>query len=148
MKKVMFICHGNICRSTMAEMMLNAYVQKSPHQWMIESSGTSREEIGNDIHPGTKKILDKYHIPYEKRRAKQITKDDFDTFDYLICMDESNVRNLIYLYGNSPKISLLLSYCGINRGIKDPWYSGNFEETFEDIRQGIDGFLKKVEEEL
>ncbi len=143
MKKVMFICHGNICRSTMAEMMFKHMVKDSKEEWIIDSSGTSTEEIGNDIHPKTKQILTQYGIPFTKRRAKQITKEEFDSFDYLICMDRKNMHNCISMFNDSPKIKRILDYCSLNRDVKDPWYTDNYQETYDDLILGLEAFLIK-----
>ena len=132
MIKVMFVCHGNICRSPMAEFVFRNMVNKCgmSDKVSVASSAVSREEIGNDIHSGTRKILTKYGIPFEKRRAVQITERDMDEYDYIIVMDESNLRLLRRLVGDkSKKARRMLP----GRDVADPWYTGNFEETYTDI---------------
>lgn len=134
------ICHGNICRSTMAEFVMKDLVNKRgiAKEFYIASAGTSREEIGSDTHRGTKKKLNEMGIPYARREAVQVTRADYNKYDYLICMDKSNVRNLERIIGEDTqkKVSLLLGYAGGNRDIADPWYTGNFDETYRDVEEG------------
>lgn len=145
MKKVLMICHGNICRSTMAEFVLKDLVQKQgvSDQFHIESAGTSREELGNDTHYGTKEKLRQMGVPFAKRRARQVTKADYDAFDYLICMDKYNLRNLARIIGSDDenKVHLLLDFANDPADIADPWYTGNFDQTYNDVVRGCKGFL-------
>lgn len=137
---ILFVCHGNICRSPMAEFVLK---QMTGEQFHIESAATSREEIGNDIYPPAKVILRERGIPFEKRRARLMTKEDYAAFDYLIGMDDANVRNMLRICGGDPKdkIFRLLDFAGIDRNVSDPWYTGNFEETYRDVVTGCEAFL-------
>lgn len=148
MYKVLFVCHGNICRSPMAEFLFKYYVAKNglSDLFYVESCATSYEEIGNPVHYGTRKILDKYHIDYSKKRARRITKADYDNFDYILAMDDNNIYNLKRILGDDKlnKIHLLLEYTQEFRNIRDPWYTGNFKETEEDIINGIKGFLNYI----
>ena len=150
MIKVLFICHGNICRSPMAEYILKDMVKKSRRQcdFFIESAATSMEEIGNDIHRGTKGILNKYKIPYERRRARQMERKDYERYDYIVGMDEWNRRNMMRILGDDPeeKVFLLLDFTGSPRDIADPWYTGEFEATYRDITEGCGAFLKWLED--
>ena len=149
MINVMFVCHGNICRSTMAEFVMKDMVRKAglEDEYYIESAATSREEIGNDTHPGTKRKLTEVGIPYTKRRARQVTKNDYDEYDYLVIMDQNNFRNLNRIIGSDPenKVFKLLDFAGKNRDIADPWYTGNFDETYEDVVEGCQALLEYLE---
>ena len=145
MINVLFVCHGNICRSTMAEFLFKYKIIQLgiSDKFYVESAGTSNEEEGNKVHYGTAKILDKFNIDYSKKRARQIRENDYEKFDYIIGMDNRNIINLRHAFNNDKenKISLLLSYCDEPRDVKDPWYTGNFIDTYNDIDKGLDGFL-------
>lgn len=147
MVKVMFVCHGNICRSTMAEFVFKDMVKKAgmEQEFYISSSATSREEIGNPIHYGTKEILHKYKIKFDDHRAVQLTKSDYDKYDYIIGMDSYNISNIFRIIGSDTdeKIYKLMDFCG-GGDVKDPWYTGNFEETYSDIVRGLNAFLKSL----
>lgn len=147
MIKILMICHGNICRSTMAEFVLKDMVNKlgKSSDFIIKSVGTSREEIGNDTHYGTKNKLKEMGIPFSKRQAVQVVKSDYDNYDYLICMDLNNIRNLNRIIGrnNKDKVSLLLDYANRSgESIADPWYTDNFDLTYKDVVEGCTGLLK------
>ena len=151
MIKILFICHGNICRSTMAEMVLKHLVRERglADLFYIDSAATSREEIGNGVHYGTRRKLAEVGIPCEDHRARQVTKKDYEKFDYLIVMDSNNVRNLNRIIGGDPdgKVYKLLDFTERpGASIADPWYTGNFDETYRDVLEGCEGFLKKVSE--
>lgn len=151
MIKVLFVCHGNICRSTMAEMVLKHLVRERniADCFYIDSAATSREEIGNGVHYGTRRKLAEVGIPCEDHRARQVTKKDYEKFDYLIVMDSNNVRNLNRIIGSDPdgKVYKLLDFTErTGASIADPWYTGNFDETYRDVLEGCEGFLKKVSE--
>lgn len=146
MIKVLFVCHGNICRSTMAEFIFKDMVEKAgiAGRFHIESAATSREELGSDTDPRTKKKLKEHGIPFTKRHARQITKDDYEAFDYIIGMDEANVRNILRITGGDPegKVSKLLDFAGKDDSIADPWYTGNFDETYDDVIKGCSCLLE------
>lgn len=148
MKKILFICHGNICRSPVAEFVFKKMVSDAGMQssFYIESAATSREEIGNDVYPPAKRSMDAHGIPYERRAARQITKADYDKFDYIVVMDERNITNIKRIVGEDSegKISKLLSWVGVNRDIADPWYTGDFEQSYSDIVRGCTGLLEKL----
>lgn len=143
MIKVLFICHGNICRSTMAQCVFADMVQKRniSDNFIIESAGTSTEEIGNPIHRGTVNKLVQVGISIIEHRAVQLKKSDLEKYDYFIAMDSANVRNMKKILGNDANIHLLLEYTKLKRDIADPWYTGNFDETYNDIVLGLEGFL-------
>ena len=148
MIKVMFVCLGNICRSPMAEFVLKDLVRKKglENEFYIESSATSFEEVGNDVHYGTVRKLNSLGIPVEHRSAKRITKEDYLKFDYIIGMEERNIQNIIRIVGEDKdcKISKLLDFSENPRDISDPYYTGNFDKTYDDILEGCEAFLEKV----
>lgn len=148
MIKILFVCHGNICRSPMAEFVMRDMVTKRGlgGQFYIASSATSREEIGNPVHPGTRKKLKELGISTAGKYAVQLKKKDYQEYDYLIGMDEWNIRNILRIVGSDPqgKVHKLLEFAGSGRDIADPWYTGNFELTYEDIREGCEGLLSHI----
>lgn len=145
---ILFVCHGNICRSTMAEFVMKDLVKKAglSHEFHIASAATSREEIGNDTHHGTKAKLREMNIPFTPRQAVQITKKDYDDYDYIIIMDENNKRNIMKILGDDPqsKVHKALSFVGEGRDVKDPWYTGNFDETYDDVLASCKGLLHHI----
>lgn len=150
MIKVLFVCHGNICRSPIAEFVLKDLVKKQnlADQFQIASAATSTEEIwngvGNPVYPLAKKELERHGIFCEEKRAVQLRKEDYNNYDYLIGMEQINIRNMLRIFGSDPdqKIHLLLEYTGENRGIADPWYSGDFTTTYKDVLAGCKGLLE------
>lgn len=145
MVKILFVCHGNICRSTMAESVMT-YLVRQRHiedRFQIASAATSREEIGNGPHYGTVGQLRAVGIPVIPHRAVQMTKQDYDKYDYLIGMDDANIRNMTRIVGSDPehKIHKLLEYAGSSRAIADPWYTGEFDVTYDDVLEGCEAFL-------
>lgn len=145
MIKVLFVCHGNICRSTMAEFVFKDMVAKNglSDKFHIESSATSREEIGNPVHPGTRNKLAEVGISTKGKYARQITKKDYKDFDYILIMDDMNRRNLKRIIGEDTdnKVYKLLHFANSERDIADPWYTGNFDETYDDVLEGCTAFL-------
>ncbi len=145
MLKILFICHGNICRSTMAQCVFTqkCLVAGLSDSFFIDSAATSTDEIGNPPHRGTVNKLREVGIPLVPHRARQITWDDYEKFDYIIGMDSANIRNLKMMLKNDPdgKIYKFLEFAGFDRDIADPWYTGNFDETYEDVLKGCDGFM-------
>ena len=147
MIKILFVCHGNICRSPMAEFVLKDMVKTRglEDNFFIASAATSNEEIGNPVHYGTKNKLAGYGISVAGKTAIRMTKQDYDKYDYLIGMDSTNVRNMERIAGGDPqhKICKLLEFAGSNRDIADPWYTGNFDATYNDVVEGCEAFLQK-----
>ena len=152
MIKVLFVCHGNICRSTMAQCMFQDMVNKKglSDRFYIDSAATSREEIGNGPHYGTVQKLREMGIPVVPHRARQMTHADYDNYDYLIGMDSYNVSNMTRIAGGDPdnKIYQMLEFAGINRSIADPWYTDNFDDTYNDLVIGLNGFWNKLSSQL
>lgn len=150
MKKILFVCHGNICRSPMAEFMFKKMVRDAEREkdFLIESAATSGEEIGNDMHRGAKEKLTQMGVPFEKRRARRITPEDYSDFDLLIGMDMENMYYMQREWNKDPddKVKLLLTYAGKDKDIADPWYTGNFDETFDDLKTGLTALLNKLQE--
>ena len=149
MIKIVFVCHGNICRSPMAEFVMKDLVKKAglQEQFHITSAATSREEIGNPVHKGTKAILQKYNINAGAKTAIQLRKEDYEKYDYIIGMDAMNIRNILRIVkeDNLHKVSLLLNYANEHRDIADPWYSGDFESTYRDVKQGCIALLEVIQ---
>ena len=149
--KVLFICHGNICRSTMAQSVLTHLVAQHhlEDNFLIDSAATSREEIGNPPHYGTVNKLRQVGIPVVPHRAIQMTKEDYNKYDYLIGMDSANIRNMTRIAGGDPegKIYKLPAFAGSGRDIADPWYTGNFDETYNDVLEGCEALLQHILEQ-
>lgn len=143
--KILFVCHGNICRSPMAEFVLKQMAQERGLDWQIASAATSREEIGNDIHYGTRAKLQQMGIPFSRRQARQITRQDYRDYDLLIGMDRQNLINMKRFFGADPqnKLCLLLDFTSRSGDIADPWYSGNFDATYKDINEGCEALIRK-----
>ena len=150
MIRVAFCCHGNICRSTLSESVFTHMVKELGlgDQFVIDSFATSTEEIGNPPHRGTVGKLREVGIPLVPHRAKQITVRDYDNFDYIIGMDTANIRNLKRMLKGDPedKVYKLLSFAGSGRDIADPWYTGNFDITYDDVVEGCEGFIEYLRE--
>ena len=151
MIKVLFVCHGNICRSTMAESVFTHMVKQRhiDHLFEINSAATSREEIGNPPHYGTVGKLRQVGIPVVPHRATQMTEKDYEYYDYLIGMDTANIRNMNRIAGGDldDKIYKLPSFASQGKDIADPWYTGNFDDTYNDIVEGCEAFLEYLKRE-
>ena len=148
MIRVMFVYLGNICRSPMAECVLKDMVKKRglAHQFYINSSATSTEEIGNPIHYGTRRRLQQAGVPLVEHRAVQLRPSDYSKYDYFIGMDSSNRHNMLRMLSGDPvgKVHLLLDFTDHPRDVADPWYTDNFDATYEDVVAGCEGFLRTV----
>ena len=148
MTNILFVCHGNICRSTMAEFVMKDIVKKAGMEkdFYIRSRATHRDELGSDTYWGTKDKLDKEGIPYTKRKATLMTKEDYDKYDYILGMDDENMRYIAKIIGSDSehKVSMLMDFAGEHRSIADPWYTGNFDATFDDVMRGCQGLLKHI----
>lgn len=151
MIKVLFVCLGNICRSPMAEYVFKDMIKKddSGIEFFVDSAATSSEEIGNGIHFGTRRKLDEEGILYEEHKSRKITIKDYDKYDYIIGMEESNIKNILKIIGEDPekKVHRLLDFSERPRDIADPWYTGNFDKTYEDVVEGCKallGYLKST----
>ncbi len=155
MIRVLFVCLGNICRSPMAEFIMKSIISERglSDRFYIASAATSTEEIwngvGNPVYPPAKRELAKHGISCEGKRAVQITKADYGKYDYILGMEERNIRNILRIVGKDPehKIKLLLDYSDHPRDIADPWYTGNFESTYRDVVEGCERFLLYLERE-
>ena len=145
--RIIFCCHGNICRSPMAEFIFKDKIRSRGlnEQFYVESAAVSTEEIGNSIYPPAKRCLNAHGIPFDtSKTARQITRADYDRFDLIICMDRMNLRWLKYIIPNDPagKIRLMMSYAGQDRDVADPWYTGDFETTYRDLDLATEALLK------
>ena len=146
--KILFVCHGNICRSPMAEFVMKDLVAKNFRQndFSIASAATSTEELGNPVYPPARRIMAQHGLDCHGKYARQITAADYSNYDYLIGMDNRNIANMKRFFGGDPenKISLLLNWAGIDREVADPWYSGDFEATWDDITTGCSAVLEQM----
>ena len=149
MKKILFVCHGNICRSPMAEFVMKDLVQKAglADHFYIESAATSTEEIGNEVYPPAKRKLAEHGISCKGKTARQMTRSDYQCFDLLIGMDDWNIRNMTRIAGGDPegKIHKLLDYTARRGDVADPWYTGDFDATWRDVTEGCRELLKSLE---
>ena len=147
MIKVCFVCLGNICRSPMAEfIMKNECKKNNIDNIVIESKATSYEEMGNDMYYLAKEILDKYNVPYTKREASRLIKSDYDRFDLIIGMEDSNIYNIMKIIENDEhnKVFKLLDFIGEDSNISDPWYTRDFEKAYKDIYKGVLGLIEYI----
>lgn len=147
MRNILFVCHGNICRSPMAEFVFKALVKAHgfEDEFHVESAAVTGEEIGNGIYPPAKRCLRQHGVEFdEARTARKVVPEDYDRFDLIICMDRSNLRLMRHIIPEDPegKIQLLMTYTGISRDVADPWYTGDFETTFQDVLAGCEAILK------
>ena len=149
--RILFVCHGNICRSPMGEFILKELATKAglADRFQIESAATSTEEIGNPVYPPARRKLAQHGIDCAGKTARQLTAADYGRFDLLLGMDRANIRNMTRICGGDPqgKIHLLMEYAGHpGREVADPWYTGDFEAAWDDVLAGCQGLLRKIEE--
>lgn len=146
--KILFVCHGNICRSPMAEFVMKDLVGKAGAEeaFEIASAAVSTEEIGNDIYPPAQRKLREKGVSFIHRSARQITRSDYAYYDHIICMDESNLRWLRRIIGDDKedKVSLLMQWTGVRRDVADPWYTSDFEATYRDVTEGCKALLLQL----
>ena len=151
MIKILFICHGNICRSPMAEFILKDMVKKRgiAEQFFIASAATSSEELGNPVYPPARRILKEHGIDPSGKTARRMTREDYEEYDYLLAAEQYNIRNMHYITGGDPeqKICRLLDFSKRPRDIDDPWYTGDFTTAWNDIVEGCEAFLAYLEKE-
>ncbi|MDE7348375.1 MAG: low molecular weight phosphotyrosine protein phosphatase [Clostridia bacterium] len=146
MFKIMFVCHGNICRSPMAEFVFKDIVKRCGREsdFLIKSSATSNEEIGNPVHYGTVRKLSQFGISCAEKYAVRLTREDYDGYDLFVGMDSYNLVNMLKIFGADPdgKIHSMLEYVGSDRDVADPWYTGDFDKTYDDIKRGCEALYK------
>ena len=145
--RILFVCLGNICRSPMAEFVFRDMAIKAGkgNAFEVASAATSYEEEGNGVHHGTRRILDQYKVPYTARKARRMTKEDYAYYDLIVGMEQSNIRNILRITGGDPfgKVRLLIP----DYDVADPWYTGNFEDTYRDVVKGCRALLEEFEAE-
>ena len=148
MIKILFVCHGNICRSPMAEFIMKEIVKQkgAGDRFEIASAATSTEEIGNPVYPPARRKLAEHGISCSDKTARQMTKEDYRYYDYISAMDRLNLRNMARFVGDDPdkKVSLLMEYTGRPGDVADPWYTGDFDITYDDIMEGLAGLLQQL----
>ncbi len=148
MIKILFVCHGNICRSPMAEFVMKDLVEKAgmAEAFEIASAATSAEEIGNPVYPPARRKLAEHGIGCGGKTARQLRKPDYETYDFLVGMDDANLRSMRRICGGDPagKISLLLDWTNRPGGVADPWYTGDFDATWRDVLEGCQGLLRHI----
>lgn len=148
MKRILFVCHGNICRSPMAEFIMKDLVRKAGRdsEFYIESAATSAEELGNEVYPPAKRKLWEHGISCKGKTARQMTASDYHRFDLLVCMDDWNMRNMLRICHSDPegKMHKLMNFTERGGDVADPWYTGNFEATWLDCLEGCEALLRSI----
>lgn len=142
MIKLLFVCHGNICRSPMAQsVMAHLAGERGRTDIFVDSAATSTEELGNPVHPGTRRVLSAHGVPLVPHRARQLIRHDGEEYDLLLGMDSANLRNMARILGSRERVHGLLDWSAQPRDIADPWYTGDFEATFRDVWEGCQSLL-------
>ena len=145
MTRILFVCHGNICRSTMAQFVMEELVRRAGREdeFLIDSAATSAEELGNPPHHGTVAKLRAEGIPVGRHRARRVRREEYDSWDHIICMDAENARGLARILGGDPdgRVSRLLDWTARPRDVADPWYTGDFDATYRDVLAGCEALL-------
>ena len=143
MTSILFVCHGNICRSPMAEFIFRDLCRQAglEDRFRVASMAVSTEEIGNDIYPPAKETLRRHGIPFDRHCARRIDRASFDRYDLIVCADRSNIRAIERLFGPSSKLSLMMHWAGEDRDVSDPWYTRDFEAAFRDIYASCQALL-------
>ena len=143
MTSILFVCHGNICRSPMAEFIFRDLCRQAglEDRFRVASMAVSTEEIGNDIYPPAKETLRRHGIPFDRHCARRIDRASFDRYDLIVCADRSNIRAIERLFGPSSKLSLMMHWAGEDRDVSDPWYTRDFDSAFRDIYASCQGLL-------
>ena len=148
MTKILFVCHGNICRSPMAEFVMKKLVRDAglEREFEIASAATSREELGNPVYPPARRKLMVHGISCSGKTARRMTRADYDYYDHIVIMDGNNAHNILYIIGDDPdrKVHLLMEYAGERRDVADPWYTGDFEATWQDVTKGCKALLRSL----
>ena len=148
MTKILFVCHGNICRSPMAEFLMKELVRQAgqAEAFCIASAATSAEELGNPVYPPVRRKLAEYGIDCTGKTARQLTRRDYEDWDLLIGMDEENMAGMRRLFGGDPdgKLHMLLEYAGLNQGVADPWYTRDFDAAWQDVTVGCTALLNRL----
>ena len=146
MHRILFVCHGNICRSPMAEFVMKHLVEKAglADDFDIASAATSTEEIGNSVYPPARRKLAEHEIDCQGKRARQLTRGDYNRYDLLVGMDGQNMRNMLRICGGDPqgKLRMLMDFTRRPGDVADPWYTGDFEATWRDVLEGCQGLLQ------
>ena len=149
MKRILFVCYGNICRSPMAEFMMKKLVSDKgrEQEFFISSAATSKYEAGLRVHRGTRQILDRLNISYEGKCSITLTPEDYDKYDYIIGMDEENIANIKRICGGDKegKVKRLLEFAGKNADVADPYWTGDFEATYRDVKEGTEALLSYID---
>lgn len=149
MTRILFVCHGNICRSPMAEFIMKYLVNEAgkTKDFIIASAATTTEELGNDIYPNARAELKKHGIPFEHRQARQIKTGDYNKWDFIIAMDREDLNDILYVVGNDPekKVRLLMSFTGQEKSVSDPWYTRDFFKAYNDIYNGCEALLEVLQ---